>query len=209
MADAIKQSLEKFGVLAFVAHRDIYPSAIWRKTILEHLQGKCNIFAPILTKEFHSSLWTDQETGIAVQVGLPILPIKVDKDPYGFIDERQAVPLKPGEYLKMCLGVLVGLGTQHLMFGRVARLCLAKGLGSSESYDEAGLIAEVLTRLEPFSAEEATAVLRAIISNRQVYESNSAGRHLRAFLERHRSDLDTELVNRCSELIGKAIPSTF
>ena len=205
IADAIKQCLEKFGVLTFVAHRDIVPSAIWRKTILEHLQSKCNVFATILTNQFHNSLWTDQETGIAVQVGLPIIPIKVDTDPYGFVDDRQAVPLKSGEYLKMCLGLLVGLGTQHTIFGRTVRLCFAKGLQSSQTYDETGLIAEFLSRLEPFSIEEATAILRAIAGNRQVHESGSAARHLKAFLDRHRSDLDAELWDRCTELINRMI----
>lgn len=207
IADAIKQCLEKFGVEAFVAHRDINPSARWRQTILEHLQGKCNAFAPLLTNEFHGSLWTDQETGIAVQQNLPIAPIKIHRDPYGFIDDRQAVPLKVGEYLKMCIGLLVGLGIQHLVFGRAARLCLARGLESSQTYDEAGQIAEVLHRLEPFTAEEATAVLRAVTGNRQAHESQSATTHLRAFLDNHRSELNGELVIQCDELVGaKTIP---
>ncbi len=201
IADAIKQCLERFGIEAFVAHRDITPSAIWRQTILEHLQGKCNVFAPILTDEFRNSLWTDQETGIAVQKGLPIVPIKVHRDPYGFIDDRQAVLLKTGEYLKMCLGLLVGLGTQHPMLGRAARLCLAKGLGSCESYDEAGLVAETLERLEPFSAEEATAVLREIASKRQVYEARSASSYLDSFLNRHEGDVDPDLLRQCIELL--------
>jgi len=207
MADAIKQCFEKFGVSVFVAHRDIDPSAIWRQTILEHLQGKCNVFAPMLTDGFHNSLWTDQETGIAVQAGLPVIPIRVHRDPYGFIDDRQAVSLRPGEYLKMCLGLLVGLGTQHPVFGRAVRLCLVRGLESSQTYDEAGLIVEALNRLEPFSPEEATAVLRAVTGNRQAHESQSAAKHLKAFLDRHRSELAAELVNQCDELVGeKAAP---
>ena len=146
-------------------------------------------------------MWTDQETGIAVQNGLPILPVKVHRDPYGFIDDRQAVPLKVGEYLKMCVGLLVGLGTQHPLFGRAVRLSFAKGLQASQTYDEAGLIAESLSRLEPFSAEEATAILQAAVGNRQVHESGSASRHLTAFLNRHEKDLDGELSSRCSELL--------
>lgn len=203
IADAIKQCLQGFSVEAFVAHRDITPSAIWRRTILEHLQGKCNVFAPILTNAFRDSLWTDQETGIAVQSGLPVIPIKLERDPYGFIDDRQAVSLKPGEYLKMCLGLLVGLGTQHSLFGRVVRLCLAKGLGSAQSYAEAGMIAETLARLEPFSAEEATAVLRAVIANRQVYESFAAEKHVRAFLDKYRGSVDKSLVDQCLSLLPK------
>lgn len=202
LADAIKQCLEKFGIAAFVAHRDIDPSAIWRKIILEHLQSKCNVFAPILTNQFHNSLWTDQETGIAVQAGLPIFPIKVDKDPYGFIDDRQAVPLKSGESLKMCLGLLVGLGTQHPSFGRAGRLCFAKGLESARSYDEAGLIAESLSRLEPFSVEEATAILHAVTRNRQAHQSTSAAKHLIPFCERHREDVGIGLITQCFDLLA-------
>lgn len=69
-------------------------------------------------------------------------------------------------------------------------------------------LAEILSRLEPFSAEEATAIIRAAADNRQVHESRSASIHLRTFLDKHRVYVDAELVNRCAELLRQVLPTT-
>ena len=46
---------------------------------------------PLLTDGFHDSNWTDQEIGIAVGRGVPVISVKLGTDPYGFIAKYQAV----------------------------------------------------------------------------------------------------------------------
>lgn len=47
-------------------------------------------------KEFHTSNFTDQELGIALQVGKQILPISIDETkPYGFLKKYQYKKYSP------------------------------------------------------------------------------------------------------------------
>jgi hypothetical protein len=45
----------------------------------------------LLSKDFHESNWTDQEVGYAVARGIPIIAVRLGRDPYGFIGKFQAL----------------------------------------------------------------------------------------------------------------------
>ena len=45
----------------------------------------------ILTPGFNESKWTDQEIGVAIGRKVPIVPIRIGLDPYGFIGKYQAL----------------------------------------------------------------------------------------------------------------------
>jgi hypothetical protein len=74
----VKGFLSTFGMDVFLAHDDLQPSAEWQKEIVQALR-KCDVFIPLLTRSFHSSLWTDQETGIAIARKKLILPEVIAK----------------------------------------------------------------------------------------------------------------------------------
>lgn len=86
----LKEGLESYGVEAFVAHSDIYPGAEWQEEILEVLEDM-DAFVPILTKDFRDSEWTDQEVGYALAREVPIIPLIVGMNPYGFIGKYQGI----------------------------------------------------------------------------------------------------------------------
>jgi hypothetical protein len=67
----LKDSLLDFGITAFVAHEDIEPSLEWQKQIEFALQTM-HVFIPLLTPDFHSSFWTDQEVGFAYANRIPM-----------------------------------------------------------------------------------------------------------------------------------------
>jgi len=48
-------------------------------------------FVALLTGGFHDSLWTDQEVGFAFGRGVPIISVKLEIAPYGFIGKFQAL----------------------------------------------------------------------------------------------------------------------
>jgi hypothetical protein len=87
----LRSSLSAVGVAGFVAHDSIHPTLEWQGVILEAL-NECEALAAYLTSDFKTSDWTDQEVGVAVARGLPILPLRVDLNPYGFIGKYQAMP---------------------------------------------------------------------------------------------------------------------
>jgi len=83
-AGRIKAELEDYCLDVFLAYEDIAQSRQWQKIILGYLK-RCDVFLPLLTKEFQSSEWADQESGIAFAGDKLIIPLKVSIDPYGFL----------------------------------------------------------------------------------------------------------------------------
>ena len=86
----LKDKLKVYGISCFVAHEDINPTKEWQNEI-ENALHTMDSFVALLTDKFHDSLWTDQEVGFAFGRGIPIIPVKFGKDPYGFIGKFQAL----------------------------------------------------------------------------------------------------------------------
>ena len=90
-AASLKVSLEGRGMASFVAHEDIEPMREWELEI-EHALFSMDVLIALLTEGFSESKWTDQEVGVALGRRVPILPIRMGKDPYGFMAKYQAIP---------------------------------------------------------------------------------------------------------------------
>ena len=86
----LKQELKFYGISCFVAHEDIYPNQEWQDKIKQALH-QMDGFIALLTKDFHNNFWTDQEVGFAVCRKVPIISVKIESDPKGFISIFQAV----------------------------------------------------------------------------------------------------------------------
>src|SRR5262249_30091570 len=73
-AGALRQVLQRYAISAFVAHEDIETSDEWREEILRSLMSM-DAFVAIITPDFNSSKWTDQEVGLAVARNVLMIPI--------------------------------------------------------------------------------------------------------------------------------------
>ena len=91
VAKEIKDYLERYGAASFVAHEDIEPMREWEDEI-EGALFSMNLLVALLTEGFSESKWTDQEVGVAFGRNVPIVPIRMGKDPYGFMGKYQAIP---------------------------------------------------------------------------------------------------------------------
>jgi TIR domain-containing protein len=78
---ALKERLEAFGASCFVAHVDIHPTKEWQDEI-ESALSSMDAFVALLTEKFHESDWTDQEVGFALARGVPIVAVRLGRDPY-------------------------------------------------------------------------------------------------------------------------------
>jgi hypothetical protein len=87
---ALRQSLARFHISAFVAHDAIEPGELWQREIEAALRSM-DAMAAILTPDFPASRWTDQEVGWALGAGVYVLPIRRGLDPYGFIAQVQGI----------------------------------------------------------------------------------------------------------------------
>jgi hypothetical protein len=86
----LKDTLRPFGVAAFVAHEDIEPSLEWQREIEVGLRSM-HAVAALITPDFHSSNWTDQEIGWALGRDILVVPVRLGADPYGFAGKFQGV----------------------------------------------------------------------------------------------------------------------
>lgn len=85
----VKQCLTAFwGIASFVAHDDIEPTRAWQDEIESALRSM-DAFAALLVDGFKTSNWCDQEVGFAVARGVPVVPVRLGQDPYGFIGRIQ------------------------------------------------------------------------------------------------------------------------
>jgi hypothetical protein len=86
----IANILESFHCSCFVAHVQIEPSEDWHQ-VIERALHTCHALVAYVTPDFHESLWTDQEVGWTLGRRLPVIPISVGVQPYGFFGAIQAI----------------------------------------------------------------------------------------------------------------------
>jgi hypothetical protein len=86
----VKQALARCGVAAFVAHEDIEPTEEWQGEI-ERALFSMDALVALLSDDFHDSNWTDQEVGVAIGRGVPLIAVRLGMDPYGLMGKKQGV----------------------------------------------------------------------------------------------------------------------
>ena len=90
-----KDVLGEVGIDAFLAHEDMETSEQWRERILSEL-CRCDLFVPLLSKNFLESKWAPQEAGfIASRREVIIAPLSIDGTiPFGFLSPFQSSPIR-------------------------------------------------------------------------------------------------------------------
>lgn len=89
-AEQIDQSLQKYGITSFVAHKSIEPTKKWRDEI-ELALFTADFLIALLMPGFRDSEWTGHEIGVAIGRNIPIIPIMFEVRPYGMIESYQAI----------------------------------------------------------------------------------------------------------------------
>ena len=199
LARDVKRQLERFGMSVFLAHEDVEPSLEWQDVILEELNA-CDVFMPILTDDFNSSHWTDQESGIAFQREAIILSLKVSVDPHGFIKRYQALPMNAKNIETTCKRVLHIL-SRNPIAGEAAKDGFIAAFGESSSWSSAATNATILVSLEPFGQQQVVRIVRLMTENDEIYNSFRACYVLKPFVLRHKSELSEESLDECLELL--------
>jgi len=93
---SLQEELGMFGISSFVAHKDIEPTLEWQNEI-ENALSSMDGFVALMTDKFHESNWTDQEVGFAFARGVPIVAVRLGRDPYGFIGKFQGLTANWGD----------------------------------------------------------------------------------------------------------------
>ncbi len=193
-AGRVKSCLTGLGMDVFLAHEDLEPSTEWQEEILKNLR-KCDVFIPLLTKSFHSSNWTDQETGIAFASEKFILPLKVSPNPYGFIGKLQALKVRT-ELEQTCRKIVQVLVSRPILRGRARDGAIDVFL-RSKSFEESAGLATALLKLGPFSDSQLNRIVEGGAKNSQIY----CGWRAR--------DAVNKLIKENSQVVKKSLVSRF
>jgi len=158
----LKENLKILGVSAFVAHEDIEPTITWQEEI-ENALFSMDAFVALMTDQFHDSSWTDQEVGVAFGRRVPIIAIKLGKDPYGFIGKFQALSCSwktaPHEIVK----ILVKYNKMLDSYINAVKNC--------QSFNDAKTLSEILPNINKLSSEQISNLVSAFNENQQLKNS--------------------------------------
>jgi len=200
IAKQIKDFLEEFGMEVFLAHTSIEPTKAWEEEIYKSLK-ECDMFIPLLTENFKSSNWTDQECGIAYNEGKKIISIKITSNPYGFLGKFQALRADISKWNWKENDTRVKL--IHLInevLPLKTRECILNSLETTRSWIIGKTKFKMLKEKEPFSEEEINKIMEKSIGNSQIYGAEGVKEYLSELIEKYGDKIESGLKD---EVIAK------
>jgi hypothetical protein len=172
-AGFLQSALGLFGISAFVAHADINSTREWQDVIESALET-CDALLAYLTEDFPRSAWTDQEVGFVIGRSVLILPVKIDRDPYGFIGKYQAVN-GAGKDIHKLAEEIANVVVAHPLTAKRMAAATVRTFANSYSFDNARAN---LLRLQQIPRDAWTPGLASIVragfeENDQLREANA------------------------------------
>lgn len=184
-ASQLKNELDPFGVSCFVAHEDIEPTREWQEEI-EKALFTMDALVALLTKNFSESKWTDQEVGVAFGRKTPILPIRFNLNPYGFIGKYQAMSGHK-DVKKLAREIMVLLWAKFCN-----NLRLLEGLVScfenASTFKQANLLIRKIENVNSIPQHLVERLERASKNNKQVGEAFEVKKKLPNILASHKKN---------------------
>ena len=178
----LKECLGKYGIACFVAHEDIEPTEEWQREIEYALQSMDGMVA-LLTGDFHNSKWTDQEVGIALGRGVPVIAVCLEQDPYGFIGKRQGLQGCSWEEIGGMAGKIYALLHKRLPDqSRLFEAALAAYAESTSFADSGWKVGNVLSAFKTLTPVQVERIVRACRENAQNRDSYDGMRRLKPLL---------------------------
>jgi hypothetical protein len=163
-ASLLKESLSTFGISCFVAHEDIEPTRQWQDEIEKALFSMDSLVA-LLTKDFHDSRWTDQEVGFALGRQVPIIPIRLGLDPYGFIGKIQGINGNQNVKFEIVSSIIKNKYTKDKM---IESYIVA--MSRSNAFSKSEELAEIMQILPELDIEQESRLISAYNGNSQIYK---------------------------------------
>lgn len=155
----LKEHLKLFGISAFVAHEDIHPTKEWQDEI-ENALFSMDAFVALMTEEFHDSIWTDQEVGVAFGRSVPIISVKLGKDPYGFIGKFQALSCSWDSAAKEIVKLLIKYDQMLNAYIRAVTHCA--------NWNQGNTLSEILPYMDKLSNQQLNILVSAYNENSEL-----------------------------------------
>jgi len=183
-AGRLQSALVKYGITAFVAHKDIAPTKAWENEIIAALET-CHAFIALMHPNFHASSWTDQEIGYAMGRGVAVCSVMIGEKPYGFIsryqafsadDDNDSIPILAQEIFE---AYSTNPQTQDSLTEAVIQM-----FEKCPSFARAREIKDLLVGLPGLNATHAPRLREALKSNHQLYEAFGVPEAVKAIVKR-------------------------
>jgi hypothetical protein len=155
----LKDRLRLFGISCFVAHEDIHPTKTWQDEI-ENALASMDGFVALMTADFHDSDWTDQEVGFAFARGVPLIAVRLGKDPYGFIGKFQALSSSWPTAAEDIVKILIKNDRMFSAYIQALRIC--------PDWDTGNTLAKVLPGIEALKTQQIDELLAAYNETREL-----------------------------------------
>ncbi|WP_321430127.1 toll/interleukin-1 receptor domain-containing protein [uncultured Methanolobus sp.] len=158
----LKEILKMYGISCFVAHEDIEPTNEWQEEI-EKALASMDGFVALLTENFHESNWTDQEVGFAFGRGIPIIALKLERDPYGFIGKFQALSCTWESAATKIVSILIKYEKMIDAYVNAVKDC--------ENFDSANALFKIMENITSLSEKQISTLISAFNDNEQIKHS--------------------------------------
>ena len=174
IAGSFKRYFEEYaGFLVFLAHEDIAPALEWELKIIRNLK-EADVIISLITDNYRSSEFTDQELGMALAWNKIIIPIKLANiNPYGFIKKLQALKCgsNQNEIINAVTTVVFVLinNREFNRFKEIVIDCVINAFNNSSSFKTTRIIIGMLMKVGNFNKDQLTKIEKAMIYNDQIY----------------------------------------
>lgn len=193
IAGKLKEKIQPYGIDVFVAHDDLEGATEWMSELHTEIK-ECEIFLVLLSENYHSSDFTDQELGMALSYEKPIIPICIDSTiPYGFISKLQRIKSNPGFYNHE---EIMSIIMQHSDPGQEFIDMLISTLEQARSFNMAYKYATELLPYKNLTKEQTLKILNAYDNNSQIFNSFMAAPEVKTILRNNKKHLDKETRNK-------------
>jgi hypothetical protein len=179
----LKQSFARCGIGAFVAHEDIEPTREWQREI-ERALFSMDALVALLTSDFHDSSWTDQEVGVAIGRGVPLIAVRLGLDPYGLMGKGQGLGGCSWTDTDSIASTTFDLLSKRLSDKSRLFECALAAYSESESFLDSGWkVKNLLARFDDLTPSQVERVLTAYRANGQNKHSFKGMDHLLPLLK--------------------------
>jgi hypothetical protein len=188
IADELKSILSAYEIISFLAPDDIKLSEDWQNKILEELKNATFIIC-VLSKKYKQSAYCLQETGMALILNKPIIPLSLDNTiPPGFISKYQSKQIS--EQTLSIIDIIPGILKANKKIGIEL---IFEIINNSKSWKSADRNFELIIPILPaLTKPQANKLLKIILSNSEI---TGAGKC--------RTDYLPEFIQQCSTKLPK------
>jgi hypothetical protein len=173
LAGEMEKIFARWRIDAFVAHTTIEPTREWEQ-VIEAALSSCDALAALITDDFVSSRWCDQEVGYCLARKVPIVPVKLGADPHGFIAKYQAATTPQADRASWVADAVFRALARHAAIRNIMAAPVVRRYAASGSFEAARTNFALLTGVpaDAWTRDLVDLAERAVTENSQIGNAN-------------------------------------